>query len=93
MSADEIAQLWCALDDPATPNSLLIRLALKLQLVTAHRKGEVIDAEWHEFDPAEGVWTIPREKAKNGMTCSTFGVNGSRKPSVPTLRLCTVSFG
>jgi integrase len=49
LSADEIAALWRSLDDPATPISQPIRLALKLQLATAQRKGEVIDAEWSEF--------------------------------------------
>lgn len=67
LSAEEIARLWRALDDPATPISRPIRLALKLQLVTAQRKGEVINAEWSEFDLSEGVWTIPGAKAKNGM--------------------------
>jgi integrase len=65
LSADEIASLWHALDDPAPAISPAIRLALKLQLVTGQRKGEVISAEWGEFD--EGVWTIPAAKAKNAM--------------------------
>ena len=67
LSADEIAALWRSLDDPATSISQPIRLALKLQLATAQRKGEVIDAEWGEFDITEGIWTIPGERAKNGM--------------------------
>jgi integrase len=67
LSANEIAALWRSLDDPLTPISQPIRLALKLQLATAQRKGEVIDAEWSEFDIAEGIWTIPGERAKNGM--------------------------
>jgi integrase len=67
LSADEIARLWRALGNPATPISLPIRLALKLQLVTAQRKGEVVNAEWREFDLGEGVWTIPGAKVKNGM--------------------------
>jgi integrase len=44
-----------------------LRLALKLQLVAGQRKGEVIGAEWDEFDFEGQVWTIPAEKAKNGM--------------------------
>jgi integrase len=35
--------------------------------VTAQRKDEVSNAEWREFDLADGVWTIPGEKVKNGM--------------------------
>jgi integrase len=67
LTTEEIARLWRALGDPATLISLPIRLALKLQLVTAQRKGEVINAEWAELDLTEGIWTIPGEKAKNGM--------------------------
>jgi integrase len=67
LSADEIATFWRALEDPALPISRPIRLALRLQLVTAQRKGEVISADWSEFDLAEGIWTIPANKAKNAM--------------------------
>jgi integrase len=41
------------------------KLALKFQLTTLQRKGEVIGAEWEELDLAGGWWTIPAEKAKN----------------------------
>jgi integrase len=67
LSAGEIAALWCALSDPGTGVSKPIRLALKLQLATAQRKGEIIAAEWSEFNLAEGMWTIPAERSKNGM--------------------------
>jgi integrase len=67
LSADEIAALWRALGNPETPISRPIRLALKLQLVTAQRKGEVINAEWGEFDFGTAVWTIGGHRAKNGM--------------------------
>ena len=60
----ELATFWHGLDDAKMTDT--IRLALKFQLVTAQRKGEVIAAEWSEFDRANGVWTIPAEKAKNG---------------------------
>jgi len=42
-------------------------LALRLQLITAQRKGEVAGAEWIDFDLKNGWWTIPAEKAKNGI--------------------------
>ena len=67
LSVEEIAAFWRALEDPGIGVSKPIRLALKLQLATAQRKGEVIDAEWSEFDLADGVWTIPGERAKNGI--------------------------
>jgi integrase len=68
LNSDEIAALWRALGNPKLSMSPAIRLALKLQLVTAQRKGrEVIAAEWIEFDLGERVWTIPGEKTKNGL--------------------------
>ncbi len=68
LSADEIKGLWTALGKADLAISKPIRLALKLQLATAQRKGEVTGAEWSEFDiEEEKVWTIPAAKAKNGM--------------------------
>ena len=67
LNADEIAAFWRALEDCDLLVSPPIRLALKFQLVSAQRKGEVINAQWSEFDLHEGVWTIPAEKTKNGM--------------------------
>jgi integrase len=68
LSADEIASFWNALDDPALPILPPIRLALKFQLCTGQRKGEIVGAEWDEFDLSESVWTIPAEKVKNSMS-------------------------
>ncbi len=44
-----------------------IKLTLKLQLVTAQRKGEIIGAALSEFDFEDKAWTIPAERAKNGI--------------------------
>jgi integrase len=63
LSAEEIRSLWQGLDRTRITEG--IRLALKLQLVTAQRKGEIISAEWIDIDLKEGWWTIPAEKAKN----------------------------
>ena len=63
LSNDEIATFWHGLGDTRMIET--IRLALKLQLATAQRRGEVIGAEWSEFDRENGVWTIPAHKAKN----------------------------
>jgi len=40
---------------------------LKLMLVTAQRKGEIISARWEDIDMVTGWWTIPAERAKNGL--------------------------
>lgn len=64
LSEDEIRSYWEGLDKadmaPAT------RVALKLLLVTAQRRGEVATAEKSEFD--KDWWTIPGEKSKNGLS-------------------------
>jgi integrase len=65
LNDDELATFWHGLDDAKMTDT--IRLALKFQLVTAQRKGEVIAAEWSEFDRGNGLWTIPASKAKNGV--------------------------
>ncbi|ARB92852.1 site-specific integrase [Legionella longbeachae] len=72
LSEEEIKILWFALSHIHEVNqshdlhmSLETMLVLKLQLVTAQRKGELISAEWDEIDFASGWWTIPASKAKN----------------------------
>ena len=74
LTDDEIKLFWYALDAPysaekenkdAVRMSPQTRLALKLQLITAQRKGEIIGAEWCDIDLTTGVWTIPAIKAKN----------------------------
>ncbi len=42
------------------------KIALKLGLVTAQRKGEIARAAQAEFDFEDGVWTIPADHSKNG---------------------------
>jgi integrase len=67
LSPEEIRIFWNDLDQ--APISLGICLALKLQLVTAQRKGEIIGAAQSEFDlDEEMVWTIPSERVKNEKT-------------------------
>ena len=64
LSADEIRTFWDGLADaPMTP---AIKLALKLELATGQRKGELVGAALSEFDFDEGVWTVPAGRAKNG---------------------------
>lgn len=65
-SEEEIKDFWHGLD--SANMSELTKLALKFQLTTAQRKGEIISAEWNEFDLKKGWWTIPGTKTKNGKT-------------------------
>lgn len=61
----EIRALWEGLAQLSMSEGS--KLALQLELVTAQRKGEIISAEWAEFDLDNQMWTIPASKAKNGL--------------------------
>jgi integrase len=41
-------------------------LALEFLIMTAGRTGEVIGAQWNEFDIKQRLWTIPAERMKGG---------------------------
>lgn len=62
LTADEIKAFWTKLADAdmAEPT----RLALKLLLVTAQRRGELTFAKWSHFDLESKLWTIPVELLK-----------------------------
>ncbi|MES2252472.1 MAG: tyrosine-type recombinase/integrase [Pseudomonadota bacterium] len=63
LSKTEIASFWNNL--PNTSMSPLIKLALKFQLATAQRKGEVLSAKWPDIDIINKIWIIPSENSKN----------------------------
>ena len=64
LSTKEIRTFWNNLD--AGKMSEATRIALRLQLVTAQRKSEVVGAAIAEFDVEdEQLWTIPPERSKN----------------------------
>jgi len=65
LSLEEIKIIWHGLDN--APMSQAVKLALKFQLVTAQRKGEVISAEFSEINVNSAIWIIPAIKAKNGL--------------------------
>lgn len=65
LSDAEVATFWHGLDKARMSET--IRLALRLQLVTGQRKGELLAAEWAEIDKENTLWTIPAEKTKNNM--------------------------
>ena len=65
LSHNEIALFWNGLEQAhITPG---IRLAIKLILVTAQRRAEVVMAPWSEFDLDGYGWTIAASRAKNGV--------------------------
>ena len=63
LNADEVARLWKALD--LLPDERM-RLALRLQLATGQRLGEVVGTATVEIDLTKGLWTIPAARSKNG---------------------------
>lgn len=64
LTEDEIRTIWHALDD-LNPK---MASALRLALLTAQRRGEILGMRWSELDLAEGWWTLPAERAKNGLS-------------------------
>lgn len=63
LDASEIKKFW----DSAEQERPLIANYFRLILLTAQRPGEVWKMEWSEVNLEEGWWTIPAEKAKNGL--------------------------
>ena len=64
LDADEIAAIWSAATSFAPPFSQIIRLLL----LTAQRRGEVVGMCWNEIDWTERTWTIPPTRTKNKRT-------------------------
>lgn len=69
LSTDELVKLFQALRD-AGPVFHIYYLAIKLLLVTAVRKSELIEAPWAEFDLDSDlpVWRLPARRIKTGRT-------------------------
>jgi integrase len=59
----EIAALWAATAKTGYPFGPLVRVLL----LTGQRLGEVAEMEAHELTSTTHLWTIPRERAKNGV--------------------------
>ena len=66
LTEKEIEKFWDGLNEGRMGAKL--RLALQLILVTAQRPGEVVSAEWVEFDLNKKWWVIPSDKVKNKKT-------------------------
>ncbi len=64
LSESEVQTFLAKLDTAAMSRES--KLALRFQLLTAQRCGEVLALLWSEIDLAAGWWTIPGPKAKNG---------------------------
>ena len=62
LSDEELRAIWLAADEMGYP----FGRAVQLMILTGQRRSEVLEAEWREFDLERGLWSIPRERAKNG---------------------------
>lgn len=64
VSQEELPELVNAIEQ--YDKSPLVRIGLKLLLMTALRPGEMRQAQWKEIDLEEGVWSLPAERMKMG---------------------------
>ncbi|MGO9428341.1 tyrosine-type recombinase/integrase [Rhodoblastus sp.] len=63
LADDEIRAAWAAFDGAGYPFGPLAQLLL----LTGQRLREVGEARWSEIDFETKTWTIPKERAKNGV--------------------------
>lgn len=66
LSLKEIEQLFTVFRENSDQFTHDNFLAVAILLCTGVRKGELIAAEWSEFDLEKGLWVIPKERSKNG---------------------------
>ncbi|MGD9671831.1 MAG: tyrosine-type recombinase/integrase [Hyphomicrobiaceae bacterium] len=62
LTRDEVKAVWQATEEPTRYNRIV-----RLLLLTGQRENEVAKSHWHEFDFKKRLWTIPAERAKNGI--------------------------
>jgi integrase len=67
LSDAELKTLWAAMNDPLSPTTRAVELALHTILLTCARPGEVAGMRVEELslDGPFPVWTIPKERVKN----------------------------
>ena len=62
LTDDELRRLWTATEAISWPFRDLVRLLI----LTGQRRDEVGRMRWSEIDLGAALWTIPKERAKNG---------------------------
>jgi integrase len=63
LSDAELVAIWHACDDPELGEFGRI---VKLLILTGARRQEIGGIAWSEIDRDKGIWTLPKERAKNG---------------------------
>ena len=66
LTRDEIIKLFQAMRDKAGTFTIQNVYAVRLLLLLAVRKEELIAAQWKEFDLDGAVWNLPEERTKTG---------------------------
>lgn len=62
LSGQEIRLLWRATDGPGE-----YRAIVRLLLLTGQRREEVAGMRWSELDLERAMWSLPKERTKNGL--------------------------
>jgi len=63
LTPEEIRKVWASIEQ----DEVRISVLFKLRLITAQRGGELVTMAWDDIDFESAIWTIPAEKAKNGL--------------------------
>jgi integrase len=66
LNDEELKTLWKGLSAPIDGIRTAMLDALRLQLLTAQRIGEVLALQWTDIDEKKGTWLVPAKVAKNG---------------------------
>lgn len=66
LTDDELKVLWNGLSIPIDGIRTAMLDALRLQLLTAQRIGEVLALQWTDVDEKAETWLVPAKVAKNG---------------------------
>ena len=62
LADDELRAVWRAADKEGYPFGRIVQLLA----LTGQRRSEVAGMAWSEVDLSTGVWTLPKERVKNG---------------------------
>lgn len=61
LSDSELCEIWHASGELGYPFSNLVQFLM----LTAQRRGEVVNMTWDQYNQEQGLWVIPRENTKN----------------------------
>lgn len=70
LTIDELAKIFTTFQKYSDQFTRENYLAVALLLVLGVRKGELIAAEWSEFDIEAAIWDMPEERSKTGVAIS-----------------------